>query len=252
LDADDVAVPPRLALQVPVFERNQRAILVCGSAISQNGAGERLSRDGSPSNSGALVWALRFRNPIFTSTATFRRAIALEAGGFPEAACPSEDHALWLALAVRGEIVSLPDVLVTRTIHRGSLTALNEEKMEQKSMRACIEAIAKLTGHEPSESAFGVLRRGAAPGQTPESVLEEATATWCAVFDAVQRELASVSHQRGAARGSLNELRSILRACPVRRFDLLRETMGPRRWAFARAVLSIQFLKLSRTMVEGG
>jgi glycosyltransferase involved in cell wall biosynthesis len=251
LDADDAAAPSRLALQVPVFARNQRAILVCGSAISQNGVGERLSRDGSPSNPGALAWALRFRNPIFTSTATFRRVIALEAGGFPEASCPSEDHALWLALAVRGEIVSLLDVLVTRTIRGGSLTALNAEKMEQKSIHACIEAIAKLTGHEPSESAFRVLRRGAAPGQTPESVLEEATGVWCAVFDAVQRELVSASYRRAAARGSLNELRSLLRACPIRRFDLLRETMGPRRWTFAGAVLSIQFLKLSRTMVKG-
>ena len=251
LDADDFAAPRRLELQVSAFRQNHSAVLVCGAAVSRSAAGEWLSRDGSPSNPGAIAWALRFRNPVITSTATFRRVAALEAGGFPEASCPSEDHALWLALVTSGEVVSLPDVLANRTIHSGSLTSLRSEEMEQKSTRACIEAITELTGHDPSESAFRVLRHGAAPGQTPVSVLEEAANIWRAVFDTVQSQLAAPSQRRSAVRESLTELRRLLRACPDQRFDLLRQTVGGRRLSLLGAVPSVEFLKLMRTVAEG-
>jgi glycosyltransferase involved in cell wall biosynthesis len=251
LDADDVAVPSRLALQVPVFLRNQRAVLVCGSAVSKDEAGARVSQDRSPSNPGSLAWALRFRNPVITSTATFRRTVALKIGGFPETFRLSEDHALWLALAGCGEIVPLSGVVATRTVHRRSLTALHAREMERMSIAAALDAIAQFIGCRPGEDAYRVLRCGAGDSELPEPLRAEATATWSAVFDALQIQMTSGPHRRGVARESLNELRRLLRAWPTRRFDVLRRTVGPRKRLFLGAVPSVEFLKLMRTVVEG-
>lgn len=251
LDADDMATPYRLALQVPVFQGDGRAVLVCGSALTRAEDGSQALHNRSASDPGSMAWALRFWNPIVTSTATFRRAAAQETGGFPPRFTPSEDHALWLALARRGGIVRLADILANRTILKGGLSESRSGEQERMSTQACIEAIAELTGRDPSEAAYRVLRCGAAPDQTTAPVLEEAAATWCAVFDAVQRELMFATHRRAAARASLNELRRLMRTSPDRRCELLRQAVGQRRLGFAGAVPSVAFLRLMRTMVEG-
>ncbi|MHB9003845.1 MAG: glycosyltransferase family 2 protein [Coriobacteriia bacterium] len=248
LDADDVAVPERLALQVPLLEDNASVVLVCGDFAA---SGDTSYRYRAPRNSGALAWSLHFRNPIATSSATFRRAAALSVGEVASRMRLAEDHALWTALACKGSFVATPRVVAVRRVAGGTLTSRYASEMEAASVAIGIEGIAALTGCTPSEDAYRLLRCGAGTGRAAEIVVDEAIEVWCTVFDAVQVGLASVADRNGAARESLNELRRLLRADPGRRYDIWRRTVGSRWVVMGPALASLSGLRVVRTMAEG-
>ncbi|PKQ29498.1 MAG: hypothetical protein CVT60_05055 [Actinobacteria bacterium HGW-Actinobacteria-10] len=245
LDADDVAVPERLALQVPLLEDNASVVLVCGDFAA---SGDTSYRYRAPRSSGALAWSLHFRNPIATSSATFRRAAALSVGEVASRMRLAEDHALWTALARKGSFVATPRVVAVRRVAGGTLTSRYTSEMEAASVAIGIEGIAALTGCTPSEDAYRLLRCGAGTGGAAEIVVDEAIEVWCTVFDAVQVGLASVADRNGAAKESLNELRRLLRADPHRRFGIWQRTVGPRTGAMMPALASLSGLHVAWIM----
>jgi glycosyltransferase involved in cell wall biosynthesis len=97
-------------------------------------------RDGRLGNDGAMPEVIRegrvFRHllrgwmPVI-SCALLRRSALREVGGLDEELKASEDHDLWLRLALRTDFAGTPDVLVVRHLHRGPHLSRNYAFLSQ-------------------------------------------------------------------------------------------------------------------------
>lgn len=121
LDADDVAFKERLQVQVDYLDANADIHLV-GSAyevIDENGNVECTQT--VPTDPLTIRWNLLFGNCIAHSTAMFRRATALEIGGYDEQVFAGEDFDLWVRFAAHSKIAQLDRPLARWRRHRQSL-----------------------------------------------------------------------------------------------------------------------------------
>jgi glycosyltransferase involved in cell wall biosynthesis len=115
LDADDVALPGRLAIPVRYLDQHPD-VAVAGSAVQPfvgRAAGRRPRR--LPRSDRAIRWSFLVRNPIFHSSATFRTGAAAAVGGYPAAG--TDDAGLWLRLGSRHRLVNLPVPLAAKRLH---------------------------------------------------------------------------------------------------------------------------------------
>jgi hypothetical protein len=134
MDADDVALPNRLALQVRFLDRHPD-IAICGSSVVTFGDGspERLSYPTSPEE--VRAFAL-FNCPFAHPAVMFRREALVERGLFYDVAYyPTEDYELWSRAlrALRG--ANLPDVLLRYRRHAASLTGGQWTQMDRQAAR---------------------------------------------------------------------------------------------------------------------
>jgi len=127
LDSDDLWEPGFLEAQVGLLERDPSLDLVYADGLifgdtRDNG---RTFMEVFPSRGEVNFESLLLRRcaPL-TSTVVVRREAVLEVGGFDEAIRTSEDHDLWLRLAVAGKHLSYQRQVLTRSRRLpGSMTA---------------------------------------------------------------------------------------------------------------------------------
>ncbi|MDR7555999.1 MAG: glycosyltransferase [Armatimonadota bacterium] len=110
LDADDVAHPERLTVQVHYLERHADVGLVGSYARLETSDG-RTYQFQPPTQDHSLRRYLLWDNPFVHSSVMFRYAAYREAGGYPEG--PNEDYRLWIRMACRWKLAVIPRVLVT-------------------------------------------------------------------------------------------------------------------------------------------
>jgi glycosyltransferase involved in cell wall biosynthesis len=114
LDADDVWLPRKLALQVQMMEQNPSLALVTCDSFVMSPSGNVIARshEQHPPASGARAWeALLAQNFIPTPTVLARRQDLEALGGFDPQMAIGEDLDLWIRLALRGPIGVVPEVL---------------------------------------------------------------------------------------------------------------------------------------------
>ncbi|HEX8854558.1 MAG TPA: glycosyltransferase, partial [Thermoleophilaceae bacterium] len=131
LDADDVALPDRLERQVGRLESDERLGLVGGAVVMIAGDGRDLGLAEYPLGDGEIRQRLEERTAFVHSAATFRRELAIAAGGYRPAARLAEDLDLWLRLAERAALANLADPVVRYRMHPGqlSITRIEEQVM---------------------------------------------------------------------------------------------------------------------------
>lgn len=124
LDADDVAHPARLALQVAAFDRDPSLALVGGYAVNISGDGTFNSMGLYPISSLEIWWACCFDSPYNHSAITFRRDAVLAQGGYDESCRYAEDFELWSRL-IRSGLAgrNLPVALAAYRHHGQQMTA---------------------------------------------------------------------------------------------------------------------------------
>lgn len=114
LDADDEWLPEKLARQVAALARHPKAALVvCDmQAVHEDGStGTSVFTRQAPS-AGPEAWkTLLASSFIGTSAALAPRALLQELGGFDTGLAVGEDQDLFIRLALRGEVVVLPEAL---------------------------------------------------------------------------------------------------------------------------------------------
>jgi len=117
LDSDDVWRPEKLARQVALHRSRPRCVLSTTDTVLYGAAGELVQQAHQkyryPGDRGPFEHVF-FENCITTSAAMAKRAVVLAAGGFDASRNQAEDYALWLRVALLGEVAYLGEVLTER------------------------------------------------------------------------------------------------------------------------------------------
>ena len=148
MDADDVALPQRLAKQLALLEREPAVVCVGGAFELIDAAGRLFDRAFPPCDHASILErALRGESTISHSAATYRRDLVRKVGGYDEAARWVEDLDLWLRLSEHGALANLPD-LVSRVRHHADSVSEQHaaEQLEQAARVA--ESAARRRGLE--------------------------------------------------------------------------------------------------------
>jgi glycosyltransferase involved in cell wall biosynthesis len=123
LDADDVALPNRVSLQLKHLEVNPDVVMVGGQIQRITETGQRLGISNLPLNHDDILRSLRRRqHAICHSSVAFRRAAALSVDGYWDEGV-AEDWDFYLRMATKGRVENLPDTLIEYRYHGNSINA---------------------------------------------------------------------------------------------------------------------------------
>src|SRR5919204_3704615 len=143
LDADDLALPERLARQVEALRMTEVAAL--GSAIrdlDEDGREGRFHR--MPVSTRAVRWHALFSSPFFHPTVLVDREALGHLRYDPEF-LESEDHDLWTRLLATGaEGGNLPDALVLKRVHAGQASRRRGELQRSFQRRVALREIERI------------------------------------------------------------------------------------------------------------
>ena len=122
-DADDRALPTRLAEQVAVMRSRSELALLGSQAFRIDERGRRVGVVNRGLHHETAVWCHLFENPFIHTSVMFRRAIVRDLGGY-EAAFDRmlEDHALWSRVLQRFPTLNLAARLVEYRVVPWSMT----------------------------------------------------------------------------------------------------------------------------------
>jgi glycosyltransferase involved in cell wall biosynthesis len=179
IDADDVALPERLARQVGFLAAHPEVTLLGTAAREIAPSGAVVQTVAPPCDDRALRRALMRANPFVHSSVMFRRAAIDLVGAYDESFAVAQDYDLWLRMSRVGRLANLAEPLVLRRLAPGRLSSARD------TTRLRDEVVAKLRA----------LRSGACP-------------PWSAVF--LARPLAALMLPTRVRRAA----RSIVRPAP--------------------------------------
>jgi cellulose synthase/poly-beta-1,6-N-acetylglucosamine synthase-like glycosyltransferase len=122
IDADDIALPNRLAAQHQFMaERPKVALLGCQAlCIDERGSPSGTRR--FPLSSGAIRFQMFFGCPFLHPGTMFRRGAAMDIGGYRKEYFPGEDYDLWSRLIVRHQTANHCEPLMRYRVHSQSIT----------------------------------------------------------------------------------------------------------------------------------
>lgn len=133
-DVDDSYPENRLEMQFSHFTESTVAIF--GDYLIVDSFSNNLGLIPSPVFSGATALSLIHSDRTAHPSAIFRKSCAIDAGLYREGDFPSEDLSLWIRLAKIGELISVPESVLTYTLHPKSISAsrYNEAKYRSREL----------------------------------------------------------------------------------------------------------------------
>jgi len=123
IDADDAALPHRLARQVEFLEREPKVTVVGSAALLIGPNGEELGLRAQEETCSKLHKKLRWKSPLIHPSTMFRGDIVRSIGGYSETATNVEDYELWLRLARHGFLGGIGEPLIKYRIHPHQITS---------------------------------------------------------------------------------------------------------------------------------
>lgn len=130
MDADDLAMPERLATQVAFLDAHRDVAVAGSQGVAVDARGRRLRRVEwwhrewyRPRGGEALDWYRMFDTPLIHSSVMFRRAVVRdELGGYDATLRFTEDADLWMRVARRHRLANLDAKLVAMRLLPSSMT----------------------------------------------------------------------------------------------------------------------------------
>jgi glycosyltransferase involved in cell wall biosynthesis len=156
LDADDVALPERLARQRAFLAAHPEVGLLGTAAREEDPGGGRPRIVQPPTADAALRRALIRANPFVHSSVMVRRELLERAGGYDERLAVAQDYDLWMRLARLTGLANLSDVLVVRRLGGGRVSVEREEDRLRTEARVRWRAV--VSGAYPPWCALFALR----------------------------------------------------------------------------------------------
>jgi GT2 family glycosyltransferase len=141
LDADDIALPSRLELQLAEFRQRSGLVLLGSLAEKIDDQGQHLGTLGRDDPRRDLKAELRSRNPFVHSSVMFDRTVAQRCGGYRIAFEGAEDFDLWLRMSEQGDVAILPRILMQYRLH-GSNVSSTKAVRQVISTRLAIQCAA--------------------------------------------------------------------------------------------------------------
>jgi hypothetical protein len=160
LDADDVAMPQRLAVQAEAMAARPELVLLGSAAHLIDSAGRRTGDIRPPLLDRDIRRLQRTSAGLIASTTILRTEAFRRAGGYRAGLNVSEDFDLWLRMSEIGEVANLPDTLIGYRVHPGSITARQPVRMAIASLAVTAAVEARASGAaEPFRQGVPDLRR---------------------------------------------------------------------------------------------
>lgn len=142
MDADDVCLPERFALQV-AYLRERPDVVCLGSQLALIDYANRFVGDCKTPRSDAEIQdlALRGHTPICHPSVMMRREAVVALGGYRQALWPAEDLDLYLRLGETGKLANIEATLLRYRLHAASVSEQHQHRqlamMKAASDEAC-------------------------------------------------------------------------------------------------------------------
>jgi len=201
MDADDVALPQRLEMQISAALHDP-GVIVWGSHAYQINISNKVIglMEHGPTSDDEYEAMRASGEPFFilNPTSLFRRDIALQVGGYNTALVAAADEELWSRMAPHGSMRVIPQKLLYYRIHSDSMTS--NHMMYQQQVHAFVQArnLAWMAGDDLSFPEFQAQQRQI---PWPRQVLLRAQTQ--GAFHYRQAGLLLSAGRRGAAIGAL-------------------------------------------------
>lgn len=119
MDADDISLPGRFAAQREVMNA-EREIGVLGTNVTKIDISGLKTKESwlLPSTPGLTLWRTLFDCSLVHPTVMIRRELLQQVGGYDESCYRAQDYELWIRLALRTRMQSLPEVFLHRRVNK--------------------------------------------------------------------------------------------------------------------------------------
>ncbi len=117
MDADDISLPNRFALQLDFLKKNPSVILLGGAMDIINQSDEKVSEQIYPTSNDDLQKLLPKSNYFAHPSVMFHRDTFIKIGGYRNVCIHAEDYDLWLRLSEKGQISNLPETILRYRVH---------------------------------------------------------------------------------------------------------------------------------------
>lgn len=146
LDADDVAFPRRLEVQLAEMLARPRLVLLGSAAILIDTAGRRIGDLRRPIRHEDIRSLQRIGSAFIASSTIVRAEAFRQAGGYRKGLNLSEDFDLSNRVSELGEVANLAEAFIAYRIHPGSITARQPARMAITSLCVAAATEARRTG----------------------------------------------------------------------------------------------------------
>jgi glycosyltransferase involved in cell wall biosynthesis len=126
LDADDLALPERLARQRSFLDAHPEVGLLGTAAREVDAAGRLVALVTPPAGDAAIRRALIRRNPFVHSSVLMRRSAVDAVGGYDESLPVAQDYDLWMRMSRVTRLANLAEPLVIRRLLPGRVSATRD------------------------------------------------------------------------------------------------------------------------------
>lgn len=140
MDADDIALPARLATQLAYMEAHPEVAILGTAAHAIDEGGTRTEPVIMPSGGVALRAELGRRSPILHPTVMMRSEVVRRIGGYRQCCAYAEDYDLWLRASEVAEIENLQEILLL--IRRHGAQTSRQRRLQQRATAALARALA--------------------------------------------------------------------------------------------------------------
>ena len=127
LDADDVALPERLARQRAFLDAHPEVGLLGTGAREVDADGRAVRVIAPPTDDATIRRALIRENPFVHSSVAMRRSVVERAGGYDPRWPVAQDYDLWMRMSRLTRLANLGDVLVVRRLSAGRVGVTRDD-----------------------------------------------------------------------------------------------------------------------------
>jgi hypothetical protein len=147
MDADDVSLPERLALEVEFMQKHPEVGALGGTVEWMDANGKPLQQMPHPFENSEIQSALLRYSALWQPSALIRRIIFESVGGYRPAFVVAHDYDLWLRIAEHSQMANLEQVVLNYRIHPHQLSLSKREQQSMCCLAAQASAIARRNGH---------------------------------------------------------------------------------------------------------
>ena len=147
MDADDVALPSRLELQVGLLQANPEVVVVGGAGVFVDENGTELVRMRYTGDQARVTELLESgQSPVIHPASCVRAQPFRAVGGYRPIFEVAYDYDLWLRLAKHGRITNVPQTVLRYRVHPGQVSTRDLRRTAEETCAALSSARARARG----------------------------------------------------------------------------------------------------------